>query len=89
MDPRFSLNVRPHSMGETRFFLLCFFGKPFKKNGFESPFCGPAFFAQRASPLDGRDSFFCYVLLENHLKKTVWSRHLFLFYFKGEKQNKK
>ena len=45
--PAFS-NVRPHSMGETRF--LCF---------------------------------------ENHLKKTVWSRHLFLFYFKREKQNKK
>ena len=42
-------NVRPHSMGETRFF--CFVGKPFKKK--------------------------------------VWSRHLFLFYFIGEKQNKK
>ena len=42
---------------------------------------------QRASPLDGRDSLF--VLLENYLKKMVWSRHLFLFYFKGEKQNKK
>ena len=41
-------HVRPHSMGETRFFVL-----------------------------------------ENHLKKKVWSRHLFLFYFKREKQNKK
>ena len=29
-----------------------------------------------------------FLLLENHLN-TVWSRHLFLFYFKGEKQNKK
>ena len=44
-------------------------------------------FSSRASLLDGRDSLF--VLLENHLKKTIWSRHLFLFYFKGEKQNKK
>ena len=50
VDPAF-FSVRPHSMGETRFFV---------------------------------------VLVENHLKKkTVWSRHLFLFYFKREKQNKK
>ena len=40
----------------------------------------------RASPLDGETRF---LLLKNHLKKTFWSRHLFLFYFKGEKQNKK
>ena len=43
---------------------------------------------RRASSLDGRDSLFD-VLLENHLKKKVWSHHLFLFYFKREKQNKK
>ena len=45
-------NVRPHSMGETRFLFMCVcVGKPFKK--------------------------------------MFWSRHLFLFYFKGKKQNKK
>ena len=42
---------------------------------------------QRASPLDGRDSLF--YVVGKPFKKTVWSRHLFLFYFKGEKQNKK
>ena len=41
-----------------------------------------------ASPLDGETRIFL-LLLENHLKKTVWSLHLFLFYFKGIKQNKK
>ena len=46
--------------------------------------CGPGFFT-RASPLDGRYSFFYVSLLENHLKKTVLSRHLFLFYFKKGK----
>ena len=40
----------------------------------------------RASPLDGETHF---LLLKNHLKKTVLSRHLFVFYFKEEKQNKK
>ena len=49
MDPRFS-RMHPHSMGETRFFI---------------------------------------VIVEKPFKKTVWSRHLFLFYFKREKQNKK
>ena len=35
----------------------------------------------------GETRFF--VCFEKPFKKTVWSRHLFLFYFKGEKQNKK
>ena len=42
----------------------------------------------RASPLNGETRFLC-VEKKNHFKKKVWSRHLFLFYFKGEKQNKK
>ena len=37
----------------------------------------PLFFNARPH-LNGRDSF-CVCLLENHLKKTGWSRHLFLF----------
>ena len=45
-------------------------------------------FSSRASPLDGRDSFFFFCVGKS-FKKTVWSRHLFLFYFKWEKQNKK
>ena len=32
---------------------------------------------------------FCVVGKPFKKKKTVWSRHLFLFYFKREKQNKK
>ena len=28
-------------------------------------------------------------ILKNHLKKTVWSRHLFLFYFKRENKIRK
>ena len=35
----------------------------------------------------GETRFLCVV--GKPFKKTVWSRHLFLFYFKGEKQNKK
>ena len=50
--------------------------------------CGPAFFT-RMRPHSMGETCFLLLLLENHLKKTVWSRHLFLFYFKGEKQNKK
>ena len=46
-------------------------------------------FSSRASPLDGRDSFFVVIVVGKPFKKTVWSRHLILFYFKGEKQNKK
>ena len=46
-------------------------------------------FSSRASPLDGRDSLFVCYCWKTILKKTVWSRHLFLFYFKREKQNKK
>ena len=46
-------------------------------------------FSTRASPLDGRDSLFVVGVVGKPFKKTVWSRHLFLFYFKGEKQNKK
>ena len=42
-----------------------------------------------ASPLDGRDSLFGCCVVGKPFKKTVWSRHLFLFYFKREKQNKK
>ena len=43
-----------------------------------------------ASPLDGRDSlFFFFFFIGKPFKKTVWSRILFLFYFKREKQNKK
>ena len=41
-----------------------------------------------ASPLDGRDSLFC-VFVGKPFKKTVWSRHLFLFYFKGENKIRK
>ena len=44
-------------------------------------------FYSRASSLEERDSLFCFV--GKPFKKTVWSRHLFLVYFKGEKQNKK
>ena len=39
-------------------------------------------------PLDGRDSAFCCVVVKTILKNG-WSRHLFLFYLKREKQNKK
>ena len=47
---------------------------------------GPRF-SSRAYPLDlARLDF---LLFGKPFKKTVWSRHLFLFYFKGEKQNKK
>ena len=48
--------------------------------------CGPAFFHVRPHSM-GETRFFCVV--GKPFKKTVWSRHLFLFYFKGEKQNKK
>ena len=46
-------------------------------------------FSSRASPLDGRDSLFVVIVVGKPFKKKVWSRHLILFYFKGEKQNKK
>ena len=42
---------------------------------------------QRASPLEWSRLAFCVV--GKPFKKMVWSRHLFLFYFKGGKQNKK
>ena len=51
--------------------------------------CGPRIFRSCARPHSMGETRFFVVLLENHFKKTVWSRHLFLFYFKGEKQNKK
>ena len=55
----------------------------------------PAFLAIMRFPLKkARRVFFFFFFLcvcvgKPFLKKTVWSRHLFLFYFKGEKQNKK
>ena len=47
----------------------------------------PAFLNVRPY-LMGETRFFVFVV-GKPFKKTVWSRHLFLFYFKGEKQNKK
>ena len=49
-------------------------------------FYGPAFSNVRPHSM-ARLIFF--VVVGKPFKKTVWSRHLFLFYFKGEKQNKK
>ena len=40
----------------------------------------------RAFPLDGKTRFF---VVEQPFKKTVWSRHLFLFYFKRENKIRK
>ena len=51
--------------------------------------CGPAFVTTCVPNRWARLRFFCCVIVGKPFKKTVWSRHLFLFYFKGEKQNKK
>ena len=51
--------------------------------------CGPALF-QCASPLDGRDSAFCFLLLfENHLKNGLESPLIFIFILKGKNKIRK
>ena len=48
--------------------------------------CGPAFFNVRPHSMGETRFLF---LLENHLKETVWSRHLFCFILKGENKIRK
>ena len=49
----------------------------------------PAFLAIMRFPLKKARLVFFFFFFGKPFKKTVWSRHLFLFYFKMEKQNKK
>ena len=44
----------------------------------------PAFLAIMRFPLKKGETRFFFFVIGKPFKKTVWSRHLFLFYFKGE-----